>query len=174
MATTLAPTEVQSLFITGLKNAHGVEHQALALIDRQLDHLANYPEVADILRAHRVETEGQISRIDEILASMGDSASGLKDAALSFTGSMAALAHVFAPDEVIKNQFANHAFENFEIAAYTSLLELVDLGNFHAAQAGLKQSLSEEERTAQLVRDSIPGVTRKFLALRAAGETASH
>jgi ferritin-like metal-binding protein YciE len=174
MATTLASNEVQSLFITGLKNAHGVEHQALALIDRQLDHLANYPEVADILRAHRVETEGQISRIDEILSGFGDSASGVKDAVLSFTGNMAALAHVFAPDEVLKNQFANHAFENFEIAAYTSLLELVDLGGYHGAQAALKQSLGEEERTAQLIRDSIAPLTRKFVSLRAAGETASH
>ena len=57
----------QSLFITGLQNIHGVENQALALMDRQLDHLENYPEVSDMLRKHRAETEQQIQRVDAIL-----------------------------------------------------------------------------------------------------------
>lgn len=41
------------MFVTGLQNAHAVEQQALALIDRQLDRLVRYPEVADRLRLHR-------------------------------------------------------------------------------------------------------------------------
>lgn len=175
MATT-APTAdvVHELFVTGLKNAHGVEHQALSLIDRQLDHLANYPEVAQQLRLHRTETEQQISRIDEILSGFDQKPSGMKDMALSFTGNMAALAHVFAPDEILKNSFANHAFENFEIASYTGLLTLADLGGFSSQQALLRQSLSEEQRMATWVLESIPDLTRKYAGLRAAGETASH
>jgi len=175
MATT-APTAdiVHDLFVTGLKNAHGVEHQALALIDRQLDHLANYPEVAERLRLHRGETEQQISRIDEILAGFDAKPSALKDIGLSFTGNMAALAHVFAPDEILKNSFANHAFENFEIASYTGLLTLADLGGFSSQQALLRQSLSEEQRMAAWVLESIPDITRKYAGLRAAGETAGH
>lgn len=43
---------------------------------------------------------------------------------------MAAIGHTVAPDEIIKNSFANFAFENFEIAAYKSLLALArQLGN---------------------------------------------
>lgn len=164
----------QELFITGLKNAHGVEHQALQLMDRQIEHLQNYPEVADMLRMHRAETEGQLQRIDELLTGFDTSASGVKDAVLSFSGNMAALAHVFAPDEVIKNSFANHAFENFEIAAYTSLLTLADMGGFQHAVAPLRQSLGEEQRMAQLVLESVPAITRKYTELRAAGETAGH
>ncbi len=171
---TTTADHTRELFITGLKDAHGVEHQALALIDRQLDRLTHYPEVAELLQRHRVETEGQIERIDEILAGFDTKASALKDAALTVSGNLAALAHVPAADEVIKNSFANHAFENFEIAAYTSLLSLVDAGGFTQARTGLEQSLGEEQRTAQLILDSIPAVTRKYLSLRAAGESASH
>lgn len=175
MATT-APTSdvVQELFVTGLKNAHGVEHQALALIDRQLDHLANYPEVAEQLRMHRTETEQQITRIDEILSGFDAKPSALKDLGLSISGNMAALAHVFAPDEILKNSFANYAFENFEIASYTGLLTLADLGGFSSQQSLLRQSLSEEQRMATWVIDSLPELTRKYAGLRAAGETASH
>ena len=175
MATT-APTQdiAQELFVTGLKNAHGVEHQALALIDRQLDHLENYPEVAEMLRLHRGETEQQISRIDEILAGFDARPSAIKDLGLSITGNMAAIAHVFAPDEILKNSFANYAFENFEIASYTGLLTLAELGNFTSQQGLLRESLSEEQRMATWALESLPGITRKYAGLRAAGETASH
>ena len=173
MATSAYDT-VQTIFITGLQNAHGVENQALALIDRQLDHLANYPEVADMLRKHRAETEAQIVRLDEIMAGFDESASKLKDIALSITGNMAALGHVFAPDEILKNSFANYAFESFEIASYTSLLTLAEAGSFTTATPLLQQSLSEEQRMASWVLDSLPALTTKFVGLRSAGETASH
>jgi ferritin-like metal-binding protein YciE len=164
----------RELFVTGLKNAHALENQALSLMDRQIDHLENYPEVEQMLRQHRAETEQQIQRIDEIRAGFDASPSGLKDAALSFTGNMAAIAHVFAPDEILKNTFANHAFENFEIASYTSLLTLTEMGGFGNAASLLEQSLAEERRMAQLVLESVPMITRKYAELRAVGETAGH
>ena len=171
---TQSPDVVQSVFITGLKNAHGVEHQALALMDRQIDHLANYPEVADKLREHRAETEQQIARLDEILAGFDESASALKDAALTISGNMAAIAHVFAPDEILKNSFANFAFENFEIAAYKSLITLADAGSFTGATQLLQQTLGEEQSMAAWVDQNNAALTMKYVSLRAAGETASH
>jgi len=170
----MAAAHVQELFITGLQNAHGVEHQALALMDRQLDHLANYPEVSEMLRKHRAETEGQISRIDELLQGFDTSASALKDIALGLSGNMAAIAHLPAPDEILKNSFANHAFEHFEMAAYTSLLTFADVGGFSNATPLLQQSLDEETRMADWVLSSLPELTRKYIGLREAGETASH
>jgi ferritin-like metal-binding protein YciE len=168
-----SPDVLQSVFVTGLKNVHGVEHQALSLIDRQLDHLENYPEVADMLRRHRVETEQQIERVDTILQGFGETPSSLKDAVLSFTGNMAALAHLPAPDEILKNSFANQAFENFEMAAYTSLIAMAEAG-FANTVSALRQSLTEEQRTAQWFADNIPSITMKYVSLRAEGETASH
>jgi ferritin-like metal-binding protein YciE len=171
---TIAPDLSHKLYITGLQNAHGVEHQALALIDRQLDRLEHYPEVAEQLRRHRAETEQQVQRIDEILSGFNESASGVKDTVLSFTGNLAALAHVPAPDEILKNSFANHAFENFEIASYTSLITLAELAGASNTTSLLQQSLSEEQRMAEWVLSSLPELTRKYASRRAADETASH
>lgn len=165
---------LQSVFITGLKNVHGVEHQALALIDRQLDHLANYPEVADMLRKHRVETEQQIVRVEEILDGFGESRSLLKDAALTVSGNLAAVAHVFAPDEILKNTFANFAFENFEAASYTSLIALADAGSFAKATPLLQASLTEEQAMAAWLDSNTAALTLKYVERRAAGETAGH
>lgn len=163
---------IQSVFITGLKNVHGVEHQALALIDRQLDRLVSYPEVADRLHLHRKETEQQIGRVEEILSQFGETHSAMKDMALTMSGNLAAIAHVFAPDEILKNSFANTAFENFEAASYISLITLADAGNFGGATQLLRTSLNEEKAMAAWLDEHNPAITMKYVQLRAADEKA--
>ncbi len=165
---------VRSVFVTGLRNAHAVEQQALALIDRQLDRLVRYPAVADRLRSHRRETEDQVRRLDEILASMRENHSSLKDMAMNLVGNFAALGHVMAADEILKNSFVNYAFENFEIASYRSLITLAEAGRFAGAIPLLEQTLSEEEAMAAWIRESLPEITLKYVGLRSEGRTASH
>jgi hypothetical protein len=109
----------RSLFITGLKNAHALEQQASQIIGRQLDRIELYPDVADRLREHLEETRTQQQRVEEILGSMNETYSALKDFGAGFMGNMAAIALAPAPDEILKNFFAILAFENYEIAAYT-------------------------------------------------------
>jgi ferritin-like metal-binding protein YciE len=164
---------VRSVFITGLQNAHAVEHQALALIDRQLDRVVRYPEVAERLRFHRRETEQQIERLNDILDSLGESHSSLKDMALGFMGNMAALGHVMAPDEILKNSFVNYAFENFEIASYRSLITLAEAGAFPTAASLLETSLGEERAMAAWIDETLPELTLKYVDLRDEGRPAS-
>jgi ferritin-like metal-binding protein YciE len=171
---TLARDTVRDTFITGLKNAHALEHQALALMDRQMEHLANYADVEQQLRMHRGETERQIQRLETILEGMGDSPSMLKDAAMHFTGNMAAMSHMLAPDEILKNSFANYAFESFEVASYSALVIMAEEGGFDAALPLLNETLREEQMMQEWVAKTLPVVVRKYLALAQAGETASH
>ena len=164
----------QDVFLDGLRNAHAMEKQALSIMQPQLNRLEHYPEVSALLDKHIRETEGQIERLDEILAGMDASASGLKDAGLSLSGSMAAMSHTLAGDEILKNSFANFAFENFEAASYKSLLTIADVGGFGTATPLLTQSLNEELSMAAWVDENNATLTRRYLERRAAGETASH
>ena len=173
MATTLTPT-LRTIFVTGLQNAHAVENQALSLIDRQLDRLLRYPEIAERLRTHRLETENQIRRLDDVLGSLGERASGLKDMALSFMGNLAAMGNVMAADEVLKNQFVNAAFENFEVASYTSLVALAEAAELPTAAELLRETLEEEIAMAAWVQESLGPLTLKSVGLRAEGGRASH
>jgi ferritin-like metal-binding protein YciE len=169
---TLASPTVRSLFVTGLQNAHAVEQQALALIDRQLGRLVRYPEVADRLRLHRRETEQQISRLDEILGSLNERNSALKDMALNFMGNMAALGNVMAADEILKDQIVNYAFENFEVASYRTLIAIAESGQFAASVPLLTETLREEEAMAAWVLDMLPNLTLKYVGLRSAWRPA--
>ncbi|MCC2979606.1 MULTISPECIES: ferritin-like domain-containing protein [unclassified Sphingomonas] len=163
---------LRELFVVGLKNAHAVEKQALSIMTPQVSRIENYPEVADRLRLHIDETNGQIARIDELLADFDSSGSALKDLGLSMSGGMAALAHSVAGDEIIKNSFANYAFEHFEIAAYKSLLVMAEDGGFSKALPLLKQSLGEEESMARWIDENLPVVTRRYASLYAEGGSA--
>lgn len=168
----LATSTARTVFVTGLQNAHAVENQALALMDRQLDRLTRYPELCERLRSHRVETEAQIRRLDEILSGLNERSSGWKDMALNFMGNFAALGNAMARDEVLKDQMVNYAFENFEIASYRSLIALSEAANFAEATPLLRDTLREEEAMAAWVLDTLPDLTLKYVGLRSLGEPA--
>lgn len=165
-------TEIRDIFVTGLRNAHAMENQALSIMKPQLSRIENYPEVAARLDAHIRETEAQLDRLGNILDSLGEDNSTLKDTALSITGSLAALGHTMAGDEILKNSFANFAFENYEIAAYQSLITMGSHGGYTAAVDGLRSNLQEETAMARWLDENLEKLTLKFVARREADLTA--
>lgn len=168
----MADNTARDIFVTGLKNAHAMENQALSIMKPQLSRIENYPEVAAKLDEHIRETEGQIARLEEILDSLAEDRSALKDMALSLSGAMAALGHTVAGDEILKNSFANFAFENFEIAAYRSLITVAEYVGLPALATPLKANLEEELAMAKWLEDNLASVTTKYVALREHGQSA--
>ena len=167
-------TQAQKLFVDGLRNAHAMEKQALAMIKPQVNRIENYPELVQRMRQHWSETEGQISRLETLLGQLGESPSALKDTVMSVMGGAAVLGHTPAGDEILKDSIANFAFENYEIAAYTSLIALASASGHAEAIAPLEQTLSEEEDMAAFLEQNLAPVTAKFVALRESGAKAKH
>jgi ferritin-like metal-binding protein YciE len=141
-----------------------METQARELMERQSERLSDYPEVQARLKAHLRETEGQLKRLEQCLSDLGETESTIKDTAQSFMGNMMAMAHTVASDEILKNTFANNAFENFEIAAYKSLLTLCGPARADSAKPLLEQSLKEEEAMASWVDQNVAKVTLAYLS----------
>ncbi len=164
--------QAQTIYQSGLRNQHAVENQAIELLERQVGRLENYPEMADRMRLHIQELLEQARRIEQLLRELGTSESSMKDTFMSFMGNMAAMAHVPASDEVIKNTLANYAFEHFEIASYKLLLELADITGHASAVSALRQSLSEEQAMAQWIDDHLAGTTKTFVSRSEAGAIA--
>ncbi len=167
MSSTAAPRlyDTKMFFLTGLRNAHGMETQAIQILSRQLERLEHYPEMEAAIRRHIEESEAQRTRLEEVLERMGETPSTLKDTALGFVGNLMALAHVPAADEVVKNTLANYAFEHFEIAAYKTLITIGEaLGDGQAVIAA-RVNLAEEERMAAWIGEHIAPTTLQFMAL---------
>jgi ferritin-like metal-binding protein YciE len=162
----------REIYVTGLRNQHAIENQAIELLERQIGRLENYPEMTDRMRQHLEESKQQASRIEELLAGLNTSHSTLKDMVTSFMGNVAALGHAPASDEVVKNTFANYAFEHYEIAAYKGLLVVADSAGQQASAPVLQQSLKEEQAMAQWIEDHLKPTMLRYIERYAAGETA--
>lgn len=164
--------DTREIYVTALKNTHALEMQALQIMERQVERLTRYPEMEEALRRHIEETHGQRTRLEEALQSLGDSPSAIKEGILGFVGNMMALGHTPAQDEILKNTYANHAFENFEIAAYESLIAITEAAGQQAAITGFQQSLREEEGMARTVRELVRPTTLRYIDLTVSGEKA--
>lgn len=164
--------EAISVFATGLKNAHAMEKQALSILKPQVSRIENYPDMRARLEQHITETEAQIERLETIFDQIDETHSGFKDMVLSMGGAMAALGHAAAGDEILKDTFANYAFEHYEIVAYKSLIRIGDHLSVNGALSLLRQTLEEEEMMAQWIGENAAMVTDQYLALREADQTA--
>ena len=153
----------RDLLIVGLRNAHAMESQARELMERQIERTSEYPEVQQRLKTHLEETKQQMARLEDCLRQCGESESTFKDTATALMANMQAMMHAMAGDEILKNTFANNAFENFEIAAYKSMLALCKQAGVDLS-APLQQSLREEEQMAQWVDSHVEDVTLQYLA----------
>jgi ferritin-like metal-binding protein YciE len=153
----------RDIFITGLRNAHAMEIQARELMERQSERLDAYPEVKAKVQTHLEETNEQLRRLEQCLDACGESSSAVKDTTQSAMANLQAMGHAMAGDEILKNTFANNAFENFEIAAYKSLLALCRAAGVEQAHALLETSLREEERMADWIDANVEKVTMAYL-----------
>jgi ferritin-like metal-binding protein YciE len=156
-------SRARDIFVVGLRNAHAMEEQAKEIMERQSERLTDYPEVKARVQTHLRETEEQLKRLEQCLSSMGETTSAAKDTAQSFLGNLIAMAHAVADDEILKNMFANNAFENYEIAAYKSLLTLCRPAGADSARMPLEQNLKEEQAMASWVDQNVEKVTLDYL-----------
>lgn len=162
----------KDLYITGLRNAHALETQAIELLKRQVERLENYPAMSERMRQHIEESRNQATRLEQILNNLGTSESSLKDVGLGIVGNLLALAHAPAPDEVVKNTFANFAFEHYEIASYRGLLTMAEVAGDTSGPKLLQQSLEEEIRMAQWIDQHLPETVRTFMQRNVSGQKA--
>jgi ferritin-like metal-binding protein YciE len=153
----------RDIFVVGLRNIHAIESEALSIMNAQVDRLDKYPALQARIRQHIDETKTQQQRLEQIFSALDEDHSSLKDTAASVMGKMAAMAHSVADDEVLKNSFADFAFENFEIASYKSLITMAETLNQTHALPLLKTSLAEEEAMAAWLAANLQEVTLTYL-----------
>ena len=157
-------TSKRDTLIVGLRNAYGLEGQALSTMENVHSRLEHYPELKAAVGQHIEETRRQQQMVEQCLSRFGESPSGLKEAAMKLMGNLQAMVHATTSDEVLKNLFGLYAFEHFEIASYKSLLALADPAGATSAKPALETSLREEEQMASWIDANVQKVTLEYLA----------
>jgi ferritin-like metal-binding protein YciE len=159
-----SPETPRDVFITGLRNAHSVEVKAVQLLERQMQALKDYPDIRARLDQHLGETRNQLNRLETMLGELDESPSTIKDTLLAAFGNAFVIPQGMAGDAILKGAFASFAFENYEIAAYRSLITMTEVVGMPQFRAPLEASLREETAMAQWLGDNIPAVTRRYLS----------
>jgi ferritin-like metal-binding protein YciE len=160
---------VRDVMITGLRNAHAMEAQAVQLLQRQSERLGDYPQLQARVQQHLEETRGQQAQLEALLSRFDTSTSGLKEAALGLVANMQAMFHAATEDEVLKNSFASYAFEHFEQAAYRSLVTMARQAGEPEVERVCGEILRQEEAMANWLRDNLDQVTRDYLRVQGHG-----
>ncbi len=164
--------DARSIYVSSLRNTHALEQQGLQQMEIQVSRLERYPDYAALLRRHIETTRQQIARLDQALQSVGESPSTIKETVTSVVGTVGATVHGLAQDETLKNLYAGYAFQYQQIAAYRSLIAIAEAAGETGHTAGFRQSVQEEERSAQDVAAIIEPMTRRFVELTTSGYKA--
>jgi ferritin-like metal-binding protein YciE len=161
-------TSKRDTLIVGLRNAYGLEGQALSTMENVHSRLEHYPQLKAAVGQHIEETKRQQQMMEQLLGRFGESPSTIKEMAMKLAGNLQSMFHASASDEVLKNLFALYAFEHFEQASYMSLIAMAeDCGETEVVQV-CRQILQQEEATGQKLREMIKPITQAYLQREAA------
>lgn len=149
--------------VAWLRDAHAMEEQAIEILEKQANRLESYPDMQRRIRQHIDETKRQAERVNECINRIGDGTSTAKDLTGKLMGNISAMTNAMASDEVVKNAIADLAFENFEIASYTSLIAAAEAAGDEQTAQVCREILQEEEEMAAWVKENLPQVTRTYM-----------
>jgi len=82
-----------------LRDAHSMEVGTLDDLRRLASRIESYPQLKARIEQHIQESEGQERRLKELLESMGESTSALKETVTKLAGNVQALVGTFFSDE---------------------------------------------------------------------------
>ena len=159
---------IMDVYLTGLRNQHAVETQAIGTIKNELSRMEPYPDLHARMQEERERSTGQAARLDSLLSKHGSSASVAKEMVAGAVATVTGFAHVAAGDEVLKNVLAAIGFKAYEIGSYKALLTLAEAAGAREDMAVLEQSMKEEQEMGDWLGTHLPGLVHAFLKQKAA------
>ena len=151
------------VYLTGLRNQHAVETQAIGTIQNELPRMKGYPELHARMQQDKDRSVTQAARLDDLLARHGTAKSAAKEVVTGAVATVAGFAHVTADDEVLKNVLAAIGFKAYEIGSYKVLLTLADAAGAAGDKAVLEQSMQEEQEMGDWLGSHIPSFVQSYL-----------
>jgi len=165
----------RNLLASEARNLHAVQKNAKAMMLRVIDHLEDYPEAKARLQDHLRDKDNEMQRLEQILAAMGQDASGAKDVAMSAMGAMTGMMTGALEDDILKTSMMTYGLANYEVAAYESMSFLAEKAGQPDAVPLLKQCAAEERAMADWLHEHMQPTLERYLRLRAAvGRDAAH
>ena len=159
----MSDLNAKEIYLTGLRNQHAVETQAIGTIQNELPRMKGYPELYAKMTEDKARSETQAARLDDLLSKHGSSKSLAKEAVTGAVATVAGFAHFGSKDDVLKNVLAAIGYKAYEIASYKVLLTLADVTGASADKAVLEQSMKEEQVMGDWLGEHIPNLVDAYV-----------
>jgi ferritin-like metal-binding protein YciE len=135
----MAQNDLQEKLLDYVQDAHALEHNVLNMLDSMIANTKD-PQMLQLLRQHRAETEQHEQRLAQRLQELGKGTSAMGEATAAISSWFKAMGDAMRADKPGKNQRDGFVTEHVEIAAYELLERL-------ALRAG-------DQRTAEIARQN--------------------
>jgi ferritin-like metal-binding protein YciE len=144
----MADDKLQQKLIDYIEDAHALEQNVSQMLDSMIS-TTDDPEIEQMLKHHKEETERQEARLRERLDALGAGTSTRKQAQTVAAALVKGAADVVRGDQAGKNARDAYTTEHMEIAAYQLLERLAKkAGDTETAELA-RQNRAEEEAMAQ-------------------------
>ena len=154
---------VREVYVTGLRNQHAVETQAIGTVQNQLAYTERYPGLHAQMQLEKERSTVQAGRLDTLLAKHGASKSVAKEAVAGAVATVTGFAHIGAADDVLKNVLAAIGYKAYEIGSYKALLVLADAVGATEDNVILEQSMKEEQQMGDWLGEHLPELVHSYL-----------
>lgn len=146
-----------------LRTAHAMEEHGETLLSAFIARSVDHPRLQARLQSHLDETRAQAERLRQCIERRGGSVSGLKDFAGKATALVQSLIAMAPQDEMVRTTQAAFAFEQLEIAAYTTLVVAAQMAGDGETARIASEIIDEEQAMADFLIDALPNLTETYL-----------
>ncbi len=146
----MADDKLQQKLIDYIEDAHALEQNVSRMLDSMIS-TTDDPEISQMLKHHKEETERQEQRLRERLDALGAGTSSRKQAQTIVSALLKGTADQVRGDQAGKNARDGYVTEHMEIAAYQLLERLAQrAGDTETAEVA-RQNRAEEEAMARKI-----------------------
>jgi ferritin-like metal-binding protein YciE len=146
----MADDKLQQKLIDYIEDAHALEQNVSRMLDSMIS-TTDDPQITQMLKHHKEETERQEQRLRERLDALGAGTSTRKQAQTIVSALLKGTADQVRGDQAGKNARDGYVTEHMEIAAYQLLERLaVKAGDQETAEVA-RQNRAEEEEMARKI-----------------------
>lgn len=156
---------LESHFMDWLRDAHAMEQQAETMLTAMAKRIENYPDLKRRIEQHIEETRNQAQLVAQCIERRGGDTSTMKDLAGKAMAGMQGAMGMFSSDEIVKGGMMSYAFEHFEIASYSNLIEAARMVGDRETMEICESILPQEQAMADWLLHNMAGVSRRFLEL---------
>jgi ferritin-like metal-binding protein YciE len=146
----MSDDKLQQKLIDYIEDAHAMEQNVSRMLDSMIS-TTDDPEITEMLRHHKEETERQEQRLRERLDALGAGPSTRKQAQTIAAALMKGAADQVRGDQAGKNARDGYTTEHMEIAAYQLLERLANRADDQETAEVARQNCAEEEAMAQKI-----------------------